>query len=281
MVQILLLLSCSEHNIVNKCSSNFKEIETICLVENVDKLTSFSDIISVCNSLDGIWKDECFFRSAEALSKSGNLKEAFSACDLSGEYNGECASHVIWQWPGPNLTSASLTTILEADLENTLSSLENVELPKAVNPKDQLTARWWQKLYLGSGKACPIDNPYARSGYAVESVRLGIPINTILNNKKCITGPKKHNIELANHHHGPSPDQKRIQVGPEDWRLVDDDPKQDLLIATLVGIFGFKGPSSMLDVYVIHENPNVSETAKMLISKRGKHESIRYKANTK
>jgi len=70
----------------------------------------------------GIWKDECFFASAESAGMRGDLSGATELCGLSGTYESECRFHLfqlVSQTSALNAPNDALTA--EQTLEALLS----------------------------------------------------------------------------------------------------------------------------------------------------------------
>ncbi|MFH1403824.1 MAG: hypothetical protein ABIH11_06125 [Candidatus Altiarchaeota archaeon] len=49
----------------------------------------------VCAILDGVWRDECFFKSAEALANAyTDYGHAYDSCRMSGGFEHDCIGHL-------------------------------------------------------------------------------------------------------------------------------------------------------------------------------------------
>ncbi len=131
-----------------------------------------------------LWKEECFFRTAEVIGRRVNLEIALQNCAKSGRYASYCFIHSAW-WSRhfPELPSTSDATLAQAiaqymDPIETLSTTETGRY--FADGVRMVRAATWFGAYYGSGLADPTaakhavekDQPAARTAFAWEAIRL-------------------------------------------------------------------------------------------------------------
>ena len=131
------------------------------------------------------WRDECWFRAAEAVTAADRVPDAFRACDRATSFARMCVGHVAW------LRSESLVGAGPADAGAQAAVDAFVAtVPDPPNGKGVEAARWsprevargaaWHGVYAGSGLADPAaaraarpeDAPFARGAFVWEAARL-------------------------------------------------------------------------------------------------------------
>lgn len=146
---MILLLACGGDG---PCEAEANEqLRTLCLVQRAAAETAAGrDGSALCPTIaDDHWRDECHFRVAEEMGRSGRIAEALEHCDRSDRYAKFCTTHVAW--------TGDFSTVAESAL-----------------PDGALRAAWWFGRSFGSGIADPktATDEHARTAWAFEAIRL-------------------------------------------------------------------------------------------------------------
>ncbi|HJN76794.1 MAG TPA: hypothetical protein QGF58_22885 [Myxococcota bacterium] len=206
---------------------------------------------------EGTWRDECHFRAGEELGRAGHTDRSLRHCAEAGRFSRNCVTHAAWGLP----PDTALRSDGHAEVAAALSEFAQVAetalegAPEGVGPEamDQLMARVWFNLYVGSGVADPAPTkglePWqaaqARTAWAIEAARLrqgeDLAIawaeGTVLRgeplaDRRNVTGRYASPVlpeEVQSHPH--------VATYGGGARLKVEDPETDLRIAVLEGLY--------------------------------------------
>ena len=206
---------------------------------------------------EGTWRDECHFRAGEELGRAGHTDLSLRHCAEAGRFARNCVTHAAWGLPPDtdlrsddhDAVAASMTEFAQV-AEDALSGAPEGVAPEAM---DQLMARAWFNLYVGSGVADPTPTkglePWqaaqARTAWAIEAARLRQGEDLV---QSWVDGTALHGDALSDRRNVTG--RYASPVLPEGVeahphvatygggaRLKVEDPETDILIAVLEGLY--------------------------------------------
>lgn len=225
-------MACAEPAPTGPCASErFDDMKTLCLVQLAADEARTGKLSETCGLIEEErWREECWFRVGEELGASGSMDDAMLACGKAGQFLPYCITHA-------GLRARHTEEPLAAWEAAARASIPSGQLDHAL---DTLRSRWWFNRYYGSGAvpATPEDDPYARTAWALEAVRLsgGVVPPTVL------SGPILSPERRVGRYDPPmqlpgEKDLPRVTVFGGGARLVGETPEEDRQIALLEALF--------------------------------------------
>lgn len=230
-------------------------MKTLCLVQLAADEASKGTLSDACGLIEEErWRDECWFRVGEELGASGSVPDAMHACGKAGQFQPYCITHAglrarHTEEPLATWEEAARTKIPAGQLDHAL---------------DTLRSRWWFNRYYGAGvlPATAEDDPYARTAWALEAVRLsgGLPATVL-------TGPPLPPERRVGRYDQPmqlpgEKDLPRVTVFGGGARLVGETADEDLQIALLEALyFRPETTAEAFRPYLNDKRPRVRYTA--------------------
>ncbi|MCB9766536.1 MAG: hypothetical protein H6739_42570 [Alphaproteobacteria bacterium] len=275
---------------------DFEEMAITCYVSVAAAAGARGDDATAWTACDavapGLWREECHFRSGEELGRAGHTDRALRHCAEAGQYARFCLTHTAWGLPPlPGLTQTDPPERIRAAMDEFAGVVAAglAKAPESISAEgvDALVARAWFQLYYGAGqadpaaaKAAPADQaPAARTAFSFEAARLlleaGVPAEQIparvveawTSGAALPTGSTiPHRQRVGRHASAVLPDGTRelarVATFGGGQRLVSDDPRTDIEIATLEGLF-FQDPvrPHAFEPWLFDERPLVRWTA--------------------
>jgi len=241
-----------------------------------------------CEGLDeGVWRDECHFRAGEELGRAGHTDRSLRHCADAGRFSRNCVTHAAWGLP-PDATLRSddheaVRAAMSEFAQITETALDGA--PEGVAPEamDQLMARAWFNLYVGSGVADPAPTkglpPWqaaqARTAWAIEAARLrqGEDLVTAWVEDAVLRGePLADRSNVTGRYASPIlpegvQDHPHVATYGGGARLKVEDPTIDTRIAVLEGLyFVDRSPAEVFVPYLEDPTPEVAWTAAKLLA---------------
>ncbi len=244
------------------------ELRTLCLVQVAADRAREGDVdearAACAGVTEGVWMDECHFRTGEELARAGRMKEGLEFCAKAGRFRGFCFTHAVWNAPpddAPLAAWEALGTPFEAE--------EGVA---------SLRARWWFNHYVGTGladsaaaiAAPPESAAAARGAWAIEAIRLcdgDIPCAHTGWGSTAPAGPPLAPNRRVGRYDLPFPfEAERALPSVPGFagsrRLVGETADEDLMIALLEGVwFHEKSGASAFAAWLDDPRPRVRYTA--------------------
>ncbi len=278
----------------------FPELATTCRVEAAARAAGADRpevAEAACAAIDDPrWGEECHFRAGEELARRGRMGAALGHCMRAGRYGRFCVTHSAWHSPPQRaLDPADVAAVLQRESASDAEvqvAVQGAAGELAAEARDTMRARFWFSTYLGSGSADPAaaraappaSTPAARTGFALEAVRLllpreaTVPADAVEQIAAIWRGdlPALTGSPLGPHHrHGRyhPPLGTRAEEGaavlPQyggGRRLVSSDPACDLTVATLEALY-FRPETSaeIFEPWIAHECPEVRWTATRMV----------------
>ncbi len=278
----------------------FPELATTCRVEAAARAAG-QELPQVaeqaCAAIQDLrWREECHFRAGEELGRRGAMDLALGHCARAGRYGRFCITHTAWHAaPIPGLQVSDAAAVLARETEwmaGVQGAMDGAPPELVAEAEANMRATFWFSAYLGSGSADPAaaraagpaSAPAARSGFALEAVRLLVPrevevseevVGRVLAVWAGLEEPPAGPRLDARHRHGryhppittqAEADTPKLPQYGGGQRLVSQDADCDLRVATLEALhFRPETPAEVFLPYTSSECAEVRWTATRMI----------------